>query len=43
VPGAHLDVAGGNNNTVRAYAAKGGSGFGVRLLVEVARAVAADR
>jgi hypothetical protein len=36
-------MAGVGNDTGRAYAAKGGSGFGVRLLVEVARAVADGR
>ncbi len=43
VPWAHVDMAGVGNDTGRAYAAKGGSGFGVRLLVEVARAVADGR
>jgi leucyl aminopeptidase len=40
VPWAHVDMAGVSNDTGRAYAAKGGSGFGVRLLVDVARAMA---
>jgi leucyl aminopeptidase len=40
VPWAHVDMAGVGNDTGRAYAPKGGSGFGVRLLVDVARAVA---
>jgi leucyl aminopeptidase len=40
VPWAHVDMAGVMSDTGRAYAAKGGSGFGVRLLVDVARAVA---
>ena len=35
VPWAHLDIAGTAWDTGRAYAAKGGSGFGVRLLVEL--------
>ena len=38
VPWAHVDMAGVSNDTGRAYAAKGGSGFGVRLLVELVRA-----
>jgi leucyl aminopeptidase len=40
VPWAHVDMAGVMNDLGLAYAAKGGSGFGVRLLVDVARAVA---
>src|SRR3954453_8744039 len=40
VPWAHVDMAGVMNDLGVAYAAKGGSGFGVRLLVDVARAVA---
>ena len=40
VPWAHVDMAGVMNDLGLPYAAKGGSGFGVRLLVEVARAVA---
>jgi leucyl aminopeptidase len=35
-PWAHLDIAGTAWNLGRAYAEKGGSGFGVRLLVELA-------
>jgi leucyl aminopeptidase len=38
VPWAHLDIAGTAWDIDRAYARKGGSGFGVRLLVELARA-----
>jgi leucyl aminopeptidase len=38
VPWAHLDIAGTGHDSGRAYAAKGGSGWGVRLLVELARA-----
>jgi leucyl aminopeptidase len=38
VPWAHLDIAGTGHDNGRAYAAKGGSGWGVRLLVELARA-----
>jgi leucyl aminopeptidase len=36
-PWAHLDIAGTGNDTGKAYAAKGGSGVPVRLLVELAR------
>ena len=35
-PWAHLDIAGTADDTGKPYAAKGGSGFGVRLLVEIA-------
>ena len=38
VPWAHLDIAGTAWDLGRAYAAKHGSGWGVRLLVELARA-----
>jgi leucyl aminopeptidase len=41
VPWTHLDIAGTAWETGRPYAAKGGSGFGVRLLVELAEALAA--
>jgi leucyl aminopeptidase len=41
-PWAHLDIAGTAWDLGRAYAEKGGSGFGVRLLVELASAVADD-
>src|SRR3954465_5473271 len=41
VPWAHVDMAGGWNDLGVAYAGKGGSGCGVRLLVDVARAVSA--
>ena len=37
VPWAHLDIAGVSDGLGRSYAAKGGSGFGVRLLVDVAQ------
>jgi leucyl aminopeptidase len=37
VPWAHLDIAGVSWDRGRAYAAKGGAGFGVRTLVELAR------
>ena len=36
-PWAHLDIAGVADDNGRAYTPKGGSGFGVRLLVELAR------
>jgi leucyl aminopeptidase len=39
VPWAHLDIAGTAWNLGRAYAEKGASGFGVRLMVELARSV----
>jgi leucyl aminopeptidase len=38
VPWAHLDIAGVSDNLTRAYLNKGGTGFGVRLLVELAAA-----
>jgi leucyl aminopeptidase len=38
VPWAHLDIAGVANDNGRPYTPKAGSGFGVRLLVELARA-----
>src|SRR3954452_20225285 len=38
VPWAHVDIAGVADDYGRPYANKGGSGFGVRLLVELARA-----
>jgi leucyl aminopeptidase len=41
VPWAHVDIAGTAWDADRPYAAKGGSGFGVRLLVDVARRAAA--
>ena len=37
IPWAHLDIAGSAWDLGRAYAAKGASGYGVRLLVELAR------
>jgi leucyl aminopeptidase len=37
VPWVHLDIAGVADNNGRAYTRKGGSGWGVRLLVELAR------
>jgi leucyl aminopeptidase len=40
VPWAHLDIAGTAHDNGRAYAAKGGGGWGVRLLLELARAQA---
>jgi leucyl aminopeptidase len=41
VPWAHLDIAGTANDAHRPYLDKGGSGFGVRLLAEIAQALAA--
>jgi leucyl aminopeptidase len=40
VPWAHLDIAGMAWDGGRPYARKGGTGFGVRLLVELARSMA---
>jgi leucyl aminopeptidase len=40
-PWAHVDIAGTAYGVGRSYTGKAGSGFGVRLLVEVARRVAA--
>jgi leucyl aminopeptidase len=40
VPWAHVDIAGTAWDSDLAYVAKGGSGYGVRLLVEVARRAA---
>jgi leucyl aminopeptidase len=40
VPWAHLDIAGVANDNGRAYTRRGGSGWGVRLLIEVARMAA---
>ena len=40
-PWAHLDIAGTAWDTGRAYAAKGGNGMGVRLMVELAAGLAA--
>ena len=37
VPWAHLDIAGVSDDVGRPYAAKGASGWGVRLLLELAR------
>jgi leucyl aminopeptidase len=41
VPWAHLDIAGVADDLGRPYAQKGASGWGVRLLVELARTLAA--
>src|SRR5829696_2868094 len=41
VPWAHIDMAGVSDNLTRPYFGKGGTGFGVRLLVELARAQSA--
>ena len=43
VPWAHLDIAGVASDAGPAYSSSGGTGFGVRLLVELATALAADR
>jgi leucyl aminopeptidase len=40
VPWAHLDIAGTADSNRKPYTAKGGSGYGVRTLVELARGVA---
>jgi leucyl aminopeptidase len=40
-PWAHLDIAGMAWDSGKAHSAKGGNGFGVRLLVELARSMAA--
>jgi leucyl aminopeptidase len=42
VPWAHVDIAGTAWNLGRPYASKGGSGFGVRLLVDVVRRASAS-
>ncbi|MBX5439973.1 MAG: leucyl aminopeptidase [Solirubrobacteraceae bacterium] len=42
VPWAHVDIAGTAWDLGRPYAAKGASGWGVRLLVDLARAVAGE-
>jgi leucyl aminopeptidase len=41
VPWAHLDIAGTADDNGKPYTPKGGAGYGVRLLVELARSVAA--
>jgi leucyl aminopeptidase len=43
VPWAHLDIAGSAWDLGRPYVGKGASGYGVRLLVELARSFAAQR
>ncbi len=43
VPWAHVDIAGTAWDSGKPYAAKGGSGFGVRLLVALALVQAASR
>jgi leucyl aminopeptidase len=42
VPWAHLDIAGSAWDLGRAYVGKGASGYGVRLLVELARSYCAE-
>src|SRR5215216_1427204 len=41
VPWAHLDIAGVSDDLGRVYASKGASGWGVRLLLELARSLSA--
>ncbi|HEX8082872.1 MAG TPA: leucyl aminopeptidase [Solirubrobacteraceae bacterium] len=41
-PWAHLDIAGTADDAGRPYAAKGGTGFGVRLLVELVRSLSSE-
>jgi leucyl aminopeptidase len=41
VPWAHLDIAGVADDLGRPYASKGASGWGVRLLLELARSLTA--
>ena len=41
VPWAHLDIAGTADDNGKPYTPQGGAGYGVRLLVELARSVAA--
>ena len=43
VPWAHLDIAGSAWDLGRAYVGKGASGYGVRLLVELARSYCAEQ
>src|SRR6185503_1737955 len=40
VPWAHVDIAGTASDAGRPYAPKGGNGFGVRMIVELAHALA---
>ena len=40
VPWAHLDIVGVGWDSGKAYAPKGASGWGVRILVELARTLA---
>jgi leucyl aminopeptidase len=40
IPWAHIDIAGTADDNGKPYTPKGGSGYGVRLLVELARSVA---
>ena len=42
-PWAHLDIAGMSDDAGLPYASSGGTGWGVRLLVELATALAADQ
>ncbi|HEY0516264.1 MAG TPA: leucyl aminopeptidase [Solirubrobacteraceae bacterium] len=43
VPWAHIDIAGSAWDLDRAYVGKGASGYGVRLLVELARSLSSGR
>ena len=42
MPWAHVDIAGTASDTGKAYARKGGTGFGVRMIVELADSLAAS-
>jgi leucyl aminopeptidase len=42
VPWAHVDIAGTANDNGKPYTRKAGSGFGVRLIVELADSLAAS-
>ena len=42
VPWAHVDIAGTANDAGKPYARKGGNGFGVRLILELAHGVAPE-
>jgi leucyl aminopeptidase len=41
-PWVHVDIAGTANDTGKAYARKGGTGFGVRMILELADSLAAS-
>ena len=40
VPWAHVDIAGTASDAGKAYARKGGTGFGVRMILELAQELA---